>query len=396
MCGAGGPARHAARPHAMDNQRVLVFLDPYAAGLKPARHGVDAVGFLDAQFLDAPHHRRAFGKGRDDGQDRVFIDHRRRTIRRHIDAFHRAEAHAQVGHGFAALFARVLEHDVRAHVHQRQVQAVARQVLADAGHENVGAFDDQCCADRKGGRGRIARHGDGLRAQLWLAGQGDDIALGRLFHMNRRAEAHEHPLGMIARRFAFDHHGLARRVQPGQQHGGFHLGAGHGRGIAHRNRICGPHHRHRQPPAAAPIGARAEQRQRIGHAAHRALAQGCVTREGRGHRRGGHAAHDQPHAGAGIAAVDHIGGFGKATDPHAMHRPCAVAVARHFGPEGAHCLGGVQHILAFQQAGDAGFADRHRTKDQRAVADRLVAGHFGAARQRAGFAGGHRLGGAVA
>jgi hypothetical protein len=71
-------------------------------------------------------------------------------------------------------------------------------------------------------------------------------------------------------------------------------------------------------------------------------------------------------------------------------------VARHFGPEGAHRPGRIQHILAFQQAGDPGFTQGHRAEDQRAVTDRLVARHFGAARQRAGLAGGHRLGGAVA
>ena len=380
----------------MDDQRILVFLDPHAAGFQAARHRVDPVGFLDAQFLDAPHHRLAFGKGRDNRQNGIFVDHRRCALGRHLDSGHRAEAHAQVGHRFAAFFARIFKDDVRAHLCQRQVQAVARQVLADAGHEDVRAFDDQRGADRKGGRRRIARHGDGLRAQFGLAGQGDDIAIPRFFHMYLRAKTDQHALGMVAGGLAFDHHGFARRVQASQQHGGFHLGRGDGGGIAHRHRACRPHHRHRQPPAAAPIGARAEQRQRIGHAAHRAFAQRGIAGEGCGHRRGGHAAHDQPYPGAGIAAVDHVNGFGKATDPHAMHRPCAFTVARHLGPEGAHRLGGVQHILAFQQAGDARFAHGHRAEDQRAVADRLVPRHFGPAGQRAGFAGGHRLGGAVA
>ncbi len=51
------PARHTARPHAMHDQRILIFFHPHATGLQPARHGVDAVAFLDPQLLDPPHHR---------------------------------------------------------------------------------------------------------------------------------------------------------------------------------------------------------------------------------------------------------------------------------------------------------------------------------------------------
>jgi hypothetical protein len=41
----------------------------------------------------------------------------------------------------------------------------------------------------------------------------------------------------------------------------------------------------------------------------------------------------------------------------------------------AHRGGGGQHVLAFEQAGDAGFAHGQRAQHDRAVADRLVARH---------------------
>ncbi len=63
--------------------------------------------------------------------------------------------------------------------------------------------------------------------------------------------------------------------------------------------------------------------------------------------------------------------------------PCTVqapaAVVRDLGPEGAHRRGGVQHVLPFEQPGDPRLAHRQRAEDQRAVADRLVAGHLGLA-----------------
>ena len=45
-------------------------------------------------------------------------------------------------------------------------------------------------------------------------------------------------------------------------------------------------------------------------------------------------------------------------------------------------------VLAFQQAGDAGFADRQRAENQRPVRDRFVARHADTAGQRAAAAGG--------
>ena len=68
----------------------------------------------------------------------------------------------------------------------------------------------------------------------------------------------------------------------------------------------------RQPAALAAEPARAHRRQRLEHPAHRPPAQGGVAGEGGGERIAGRGADDQPHAGAGVAAVDDVGGLGEA------------------------------------------------------------------------------------
>lgn len=54
----------------------------------------------------------------------------------------------------------------------------------------------------------------------------------------------------------------------------------------------------------------------------------------------------------------------------------ALAMSRDRRAEGPHRLGRVQHVPAFQEAGDPRLAHRHRPEDQGAVRDRLVARHF--------------------
>jgi len=131
-----------------------------------------------------------------------------------------------------------------------------------------------------------------VRLQFGLAGQGDHAAFVGILDRQRRTETLQHALGMVARRFLFDHDGLAGGIQPRQQHGGFDLRRWDRHDIADRHRICRTHQRHRQSPARATDRSRAEQRQRIGHTAHRTAVQGCITGECHRDRRGRHGAHD--------------------------------------------------------------------------------------------------------
>src|SRR5206468_1053004 len=81
--------------------------------------------------------------------------------------------------------------------------------------------------------------------------------------------------------------------------------------------------------------------------------------------------------------VEHAIGRAEAAHAHAMNAPCAFAGALETRAQRAHCVGGVDHVLAFEQSGYAGLPDRERAEDEGAVRDRFVAGHARAAFQSA-------------
>ena len=201
---------------------------------------------------------------------------------------------------------------------------------------------------------------------------------------------------MIARRFGLDHHRLARRVQPGQKNGRFHLRRWHRHPVAHRQGLACTDQRHRQPPARAPHRLRPEQRQRIGDPRHRAPVQAGIPGKGHGDRTGRHRPHDQPHAGARIAAIDHATRLAKTTDANAMDPPFAIAQPLDFGPKGLHRAPGIQHVLSLQKPRNPGLAHSHRPQDQTAMRDRLVARHLRHTLQRTRGARSHRNWGTVA
>ena len=70
----------------------------------------------------------------------------------------------------------------------------------------------------------------------------------------------------------------------------------------------------------------------------------------------------------------------EAADAHALDPPGPGAGPLDRGAEGPHRPAGVEHVLALEQAADPRLADRQRAEDQRAVRDRLVAGHLHPAR----------------
>ena len=72
----------------------------------------------------------------------------------------------------------------------------------------------------------------------------------------------------------------------------------------------------------------------------------------------------------------------QAADAAARDPPRAIGVMRDLGTESPHRGGGAQYILAFQQAGDTGLANRQRAEHQRPMADRLVARNADAAGER--------------
>src|SRR5262249_41481676 len=147
--------------------------------------------------------------------------------------------------------------------------------------------------------------------------------------------------------------------------------------------------RQRQPAAVGDArGVRPNEFEGIENPPHRPRAQAGVAVEGGGDGTAGDRAHDQAAAGAGIAEVEHALRRAEAADADAVHTPLAFAHALDRGAQRAHRLGGVEHVLAFEQPGYAGFPDRERAEDEGAVRDRFVAGDARAALQRARAAGG--------
>ncbi len=92
----------------------------------------------------------------------------------------------------------------------------------------------------------------------------------------------------------------------------------------------------------------------------------------------GRGPHQEAHAGAGIATVDHILGLHEPPDAHAANDPF-LAHLLHAGTEGPHRGPRVQHVLPLQQTRHPRLAHRHRPQNKAPVADRLVARHMGLA-----------------
>ena len=74
----------------------------------------------------------------------------------------------------------------------------------------------------------------------------------------------------------------------------------------------------------------------------------------------GNRADRQPAARAGIAEIERARRLGETANTDAMDPPQAVGASFQSRAEGAHGLGGMQHVLTFQEAGDRALADRQR------------------------------------
>ncbi len=205
------------------------------------------------------------------------------------------------------------------------------------------------------------------------------------------AEMLQEFFGVVAGRFGLDHDGLAGGGKARQQHRRFELGRRHRRFVFDRQRVGRALERQRQPAALGILDhPGAHLFERIENPPHRPAAQGSVAVESRGNAAAGDRADHQPAAGAGIAEIERPGRLGKAADADAMNPPGTVRQTLQRGAERPHRLGGVQHVLALQQAGNQGFADRQGRQDQSPVGNRFVARYADAAGQRAALAGGKR------
>src|SRR2546422_2204826 len=109
----------------------------------------------------------------------------------------------------------------------------------------------------------------------------------------------------------------------------------------------------RRPPSAT-LTARADELRRVENALHGSLAQARIGVESRGDGTAGKRPHDQAAAGPGVAEIEHLARLAKAPNANAANAPFAFPHALDPCPQGAHGIGGMEDVLAFEQPRNAG------------------------------------------
>ena len=142
--------------------------------------------------------------------------------------------------------------------------------------------------------------------------------------------------------------------------------------------------------AVAPTGQRAHLRQRLQHAIHRTPAQRLVAVERRRERQRRADPREQTHRRTAVAAIEQVGRRLEAVEPRAAHDQ-RVAVALELNTPTLQTGDRAAAVGAFEQILDPRIAPRQRIADQRAMRDRLVAGHSQRAAQRADRAEAQRV-----
>ncbi len=105
---AGGLCPFAAA----HRQAVLTFGDIDTTGQKTLGHGAETVALLDPQLSQPQHPRLAFGEGRGDAEDGIFVDHRGRPAGRHRDPLQFAGANPQIADWLASFLAAIEDLDI--------------------------------------------------------------------------------------------------------------------------------------------------------------------------------------------------------------------------------------------------------------------------------------------
>ena len=90
--------------------------------------GGEAITLLHPQFIETLHMGDAFRKGGGHREDRIFIDHRGRALRRHLDALEARGMDPEIAHFLAAGEPALLDRDIAAHLDERCDEAGARLV----------------------------------------------------------------------------------------------------------------------------------------------------------------------------------------------------------------------------------------------------------------------------
>ena len=361
---------------AVDRHAVLELLHIGSHFTQVLDGGGDAVGFLHAQFAGVADVGVALGQRSGDSDDGDLIDEVGDFLGQQGGAFQRRAVELDVSDRFALGVVEDFRH-VRAHAGEHLEDGGAGGVEANVLDEQAGAVHRGGGDEPESGGGDIAGDGEIAGLRHLTAGHGDGVAVGAAGD----AEACEHALGMVAGGGGLDHGGGAFGKKPGEQHRAFHLGGGDRHFVGDGVQLAAVDAQRRAARLLAErLYVRAHFRKRNGDATHRAGGKRGIPEQLGGERLAGQQTREQPHAGAGVPAVDgrfRSGEFHRAP----VDAELRGAVAIHFlkdieaCAERAHRLEGVHAILAGQEIGN--FADpvRQAAEDGRAVGDALVARH---------------------
>jgi hypothetical protein len=171
-----------------------------------------------------------------------------------------------------------------------------------------------------------------------------------------------------------DHGGPASiREQPGQEHARFHLRAGDRQLVADRpDRRPAFDDEGRMPVLRLHMSAHLGER--LGDPPEGPVRERLVADELESSLLPDEQPGQEPNQRAGVPAVDRDTGGPKPAEAHPAHAHC-VPVHLHFGPERAHPGGGRERVGGSAEAREAALPVRDSAEQERAVGDRLVAGH---------------------
>ena len=189
---------------------------------------------------------------------------------------------------------------MRAHADEHGEDSRAGFVQPDVLHEQMTAGlrgrrdEPECRAGDIPGDVKIARFGRFF----------SDHGNRQIVHVRPDEEPFQHPLGVIAALARFGDAGAPVREQPGEKHRAFDLRAGHRRGVMDRGELASFDHQRGRVFRAFGLEFCAHLGERIDHALHRAAGKGRVADEPGAERLCSQNPREEPHRGAGVAAVD--------------------------------------------------------------------------------------------
>ena len=262
-----------------------------------------------------------------------------------------------------------------AHLAQRRQEPGPERVHHHPFDDDVRTRNDQRGDDRERGRGGIGGNDDGRGPQLRPAGERDPppFALGRDADLGAEIAQASSRYGRARPRASITVV-APRALRPARRTAD--LICAEATGVRYS---IGPGSRAplstigQRPPSASDRTCAPISRERIEDAPHRPLAERGVAVEGRGDSVAADDAHHQPRAGAGVAEIE---GFARRQDraepgPRIRHWPGPSALDDR--AERPASLAGPQHVVAFEQPLDPGFATGEEAKQEGAMRDRLVA-----------------------